>query len=242
MAHQRNEERREAAQAELDRYREPLLSAVDQLGSRIDVIRNEYFFIYLDTSRHEHALLSTLFRFAQYYAWTEILYGQSGHLRFAVNRNTRTVSATLNRITSTLADDRYDRADPQNCTTSKLAVWREEQRAIGELMRERADLAGIIGYSTFVSNYQDQYARWFATFADQLECVFRPQGTGKASGSQRLDQVQGLLAKLLVELDIGRALAEFDSDGAVAKPRWARPCRYPAVDTIKDFALEGNLP
>jgi hypothetical protein len=237
---QNTKERREAAQAELDRYREPLLSAADEIGNRIDVIRNEYFFIYLDTDRHEHAILSTLYRFAQYFAWTEILYGHSGHLRLAASKRTATVSETLARIASTLADDRYDRTDRRDCTTSQLGIWREEQRAIGELMRGCNTVPECIGYSAFVDIYQDRYAKWFAAFASQLEFAFRPRPAAKANGSDRLDQLQGLLAKLLVELDVGRVLVEFDANGKVTKPRWAQPGRYPSVRPVKEIISARN--
>lgn len=233
-ARQRKAEQREAAQAELDRYREPLLSAVDQLGNRIDNIRNASFFWYLETDRREHALISTLYRFAQYFAWTEIIYGGSGHLRFAANKSTRTVSDTLSRITSTLADDRYDRTDPRDFTTSQLMIWREEQRAIGELMRQRGSVPGCVGYSSFANNYQDRYSKWFAGFEPQLKYMFATRSGGKDRGSERIDQLQGLMAQLLVELDTRRAIAEFDTEGKVTKPRWAQPCRYPSVRSVEE--------
>jgi hypothetical protein len=240
-ARQKKEERQATVRAELDRYRQPLLSAVYEIGNRIDIIRNHGFFFYLGMEdRHEQALLSTLFRFAQYFAWTEILYGHSGYLLFAANKDTRAISDTLGWIASTLADDRYDRMVPGDFTTSQLMIWREEQRAIGELMRQGSNVPACVGYSSFVNNYEDHYAKWFATFASQLERTFSPQRTEKTHGSQMLDQLQGLMAKLFVELDTGKALTEFGADGKVTKPRWAQPGRYPRLRSVDEVISQRN--
>lgn len=239
-AHQTRTERHAAVQAELDLYREPLLSAVDQVGNRLDIIRNEDFFFYLETDRREHALLSTLFRLAQYFAWTEILYGRSGHLHFAADGNTRAVSQTLELITSTFADDRYDRIEPRDFTSSQLAIWREEQRAIGELMIQGSNPPACIGYGSFANNYEDAYSQWFVTFASQMEAMFRTRPTQEVRGSERLDQMQGLMAKLLVELDSTRVLTELDTNGLIVKPRWARPDRYPSVRSVTQLVSNRN--
>jgi hypothetical protein len=79
------EERSVGAKAELDRYREPLLFAANELGDRIDNIRNKEVLSYLGALDHrrELALHSTLFRFGQYFARLELLYTNHSlmHLR-----------------------------------------------------------------------------------------------------------------------------------------------------------------
>lgn len=133
---QQKHERQLAAREKLDRFREPLLSAADDLGSRINNIRHDHFLLYLEVpERKQTALLGTLFRFAQFFGWTEILYGAGGALRFEQDESTKAVADALREVGRTLAVDRLDRTVPMDFTTTTLMIWREEQRAIGELIR-----------------------------------------------------------------------------------------------------------
>lgn len=75
----------------------------------------------------------------------------------------------------------------------------------------------------FVENYNSSYSIWFARLEAELESMFSP-GTQKP-GSQRLAQLQGILAKLMVELDIDNALVK----PGERKPLWAQPSRYPEL-------------
>jgi len=120
-ATEKKQDRRLAAREKLDRYREPLLTAADDLGSRINNIRHHGFLFYLGVSGRERtALLGTLFRFAQFLGWVEILYGSFDRLRFETDKDTKTVAHILKTISKTLAVDRLDRTDPSDATTTQL--------------------------------------------------------------------------------------------------------------------------
>jgi hypothetical protein len=139
-SHQKNQDEQLAARARLDRFRMPLLAAADDLGRRLNNIRNDGFFAYLDVDhRRDMALRSTLFRLAQYLGWVEIIYGHADRLRFENDGATKAVSQTMSDISWILAADEFDRRDDDHFTSSQLMLWREEQRAIGELMREGTD-------------------------------------------------------------------------------------------------------
>lgn len=169
-AREKRHERRLAAREQLDRYRAPLLAAADELGRRLNNILNDNFFAYLgDNHKRELALSSTLYRFAQYFAWVEIVYGFSDRLRFASDQATVAVSRAIGDIAWTLAADEFDRKDPNNFTTSSLMLWREEQRAIGEMMRQDGVEAGCISFASFATTYEDRFSRWFTEFAADLE-------------------------------------------------------------------------
>lgn len=216
-ARQKKQERRLAAREKLDRYREPLLTAVDDLGSRINNIRNDGFLFYLRVrGRERTALLGTLFRFAQFFGWTEILYGSFDRLRFENDKSTKAVADVLRSIGRTLATDRLDRADPSDATTTQLMIWREEQRAIGEVMRAGDDPPRCMSFDSFVSEYDSRFATWFETFASQLDPASTPR-------RDRLAKLQRLLASLIRELDVDRVLVQADPDGIITEPRWAQP-------------------
>src|SRR5512144_2418007 len=148
-ARQRKQERGVATRAKLDRYREPLLGAVDELGNRIDNIRNKRFFVYLGTDRRNLALRSTLFRIGEYFAWVEILYGTSGQYRFTLDEKTKEVASKIRLAGATFASDKHDQVVPTDFRTTRLMLWREEQRAIGEVMRIRGRDPGCIGFDAF---------------------------------------------------------------------------------------------
>jgi hypothetical protein len=162
------------------------------------------------------ARLSTLFRFAQYLGWTEIIYGYSDRLRFESDEATKSVTKTLGDIGWILAADEFDRTDEGDFTTSQFMLWRDEQRAIGELMRHDGDEPRCIGFNSFVESYDQRFSKWFSTFASQLEMESAPK-------SNRLAELHRVMARLVQELDVDRLLVQFDRSGNVVRPLWARP-------------------
>jgi hypothetical protein len=222
-ARRRKQEQRLAAREKLDRYRAPLLAAVDDLGRRVNNVRNDGFLAYFDVEdMRDTALLSTLFRVAQYLGWVEIIYGHSDRLRFESDKATKAVTDTLGDIGWILAADEFDRANENDFTTSRLVLWREEQRAIGELMRHEGNDPRCIGFATFVDDYESRFSRWFATFASQLK-------DGSVSGTNRLAELHRVLARLIRQLDVDRVLVELDKTGKVTWPRWAQPSTLAAA-------------
>jgi len=179
-------------------------------------IRNENFLAYLHTDdRRNIAQRSTLFRLAQYFGWTEIVYGHSDRLRFERNKATREVARIIGDVGWTLANDEFDRMNPEDFRTSQLMLWRDEQRAIGELMRQDSEEPGCIGFDSFVNNYDKSFAKWFATFARDLE-------SESVADSARLAQLHLVLVDLLRALDVDRVLVEFDQTGELfVRPPWA---------------------
>jgi hypothetical protein len=198
----RAEERRLTMKAQLDPYRESLLVAVDDLGNRIDNIRHKGFLAYLKVvgPRQETALLSSLYRFARYFGRLELLYRDLNVMRFERDEDTKVVAGLLAEIGGTFASDRH----------GGLMLWREEQRAIGELICRRTEIAG---YSTFVEDYETHYRRWLGTFAEELALP-------RAAETPRLRILQDLLAKLAIQLDEPAFLVGRDESGRPASPPW----------------------
>ena len=174
------------AKAVLDRYRKPLLAAADDLGHRIDNIRLRQFFkayVAKDNHRRQLALRTTLFRFAKYFGWIELLDRRVTYLDFETEDETQAVSIALRDIGGAFASDSLGRS---------LMLWREEQRAIGGLMQQPGD--GVIGFERFEQLYDDRFSVWFDNFAEDLQ----REGV---ENSQRLAQVQERLGTLVFKLD-----------------------------------------
>lgn len=195
-AEDRRLDAREQLRSEMARYRVPLLDAADDLGHRINNIRNNQFLAYLscDHPRRDIAVLSTVYRLARYFGTLETLYGRVNYLRFERDDDTRAVAAVLADIGRTFASDEYDRHGPFH--TSRFMIWREEQRAMGEVVRrgEASDTSGCVGFTTFAANEKTRDSVWFDNFARDLEA-------GDAADSERLATLQSQLAQLVRLLD-----------------------------------------
>jgi len=215
-----NRQRQAAARDKLDTYRAPMLAAVDDLGRRINNIRHDNFLSYLSVEdRSDEAVLSTLFRFAQYLGWTEIVHGYADRLRFEDNEATNEVADSIGDIAWILSADRFDRTDEADFRTSQLMLWREEQRAIGELMRSTDGTP--LGFNSFSEKYDTEkcgsgFAKWFCSFAAQLRNESAPR-------TDRLTELQQVLAWLAQQLDADHVLVKREDNGKVVEPRWAQP-------------------
>jgi hypothetical protein len=186
----REHARMSEAKVVLDRYRGPLLAAAWELGDRIDNIRHDRFLDYLDEDSElaVQAELTTLYRFAQYFGWREVLRTEVQLLSFDDESDTRLVASLIGDIVSALATDRLD--------GRRAMLWAEQQRAIGELMiiDAGAGPAKCIGYAAFFSTYDDRFKAWMGEFAGSL----KPRVTPK---SERLRLVEWGLVGLVRQLD-----------------------------------------
>jgi hypothetical protein len=184
------EDRKAEAEAVLERYRKPLLAAADDLAHRINNIRfGNFFERYLDRDerRRELALRATLFRFAKYFAWIELLDRRVTYLDFETESETQAVSSALRDIGGVFASDEEE---------TRLMLWREEQRAIGGLMLQSDDEAAVLGFEKFQMLYDEIFSEWFGDFAHDLQ-------VDGVEDSERLASLQQALAALVRLLDRG---------------------------------------
>lgn len=188
------EERLHAALQQLNHYREPLLAASQDVRHRLENIRTGSFLIYLhhaDERRRLLALRSTLYRLGRYWAVVEGLYESVSELRFTTEEETKRVASLLLEIGRTFASDAYGR--PQ------FMVWREEQRGIADLMRERTAPGedGVMGFARFMGAYDTTMALWFADLEQDLQA-------DNASTGRKLEVLQELFETLIFQLEAGR--------------------------------------
>ena len=196
-----------AAREKLDKYRAPLLAAVDSLGTCLNNIRCQSFLAYLDDDNRRTAARNiVLFRLAQYFGWTEIVYDYADRLRFERNEATKEVKTMIREVGSILARDRYDRTNEDDSRTSQLMLWWDEQRAIRELMRQDGDEPRCLSFDSFVTNYDKDFEKWFATLARDLEGEY-------VKDSERLGLLQLELARLVRALDVYKILLVVRPDG-----------------------------
>jgi hypothetical protein len=217
------------AEQALELFRVPLQYAAEDLGHRIDNIQRGEFLEYVTVlnRRTETAVLSTAYRFARFFATLEMLYDRAEFLRLEGRlAGDTSVLGTLAEIGKTFASDDYDCADEEDFRSSRFMIWREEQRAMGEVTRDR-DRDVVVGFATFAARATGADAKWFTNFVADLK-------SGAAEASERLALIQSLLAQLVRALDrqssylIKDALDRQssylikDEAGAKREPEWMR--------------------
>jgi hypothetical protein len=176
----------------LDRYRKPLLVSAVELRSRIGNIRSNAFLTYLNAQDHraEIALRSTLYRFAAYLGWREALERQLTYMEYQSNERTGRVVWLLNDVGTQLSTSGLDVVAGR----PRLMLWKDEQRAIGGLMLNPRDAPGVLGFETFVDQFDEKFARWLSPFAADFQ-------SPNAEQSERLEAISRSLGELIKELD-----------------------------------------
>lgn len=193
-------DKQQARQDLMSRIRDPGLLAAFDLQSRIYNVGAQQFLVaYLRDGSDDdraYALKNTLFVFAQYLAWMEIVRRKVQFLDIGTDeRNLQIVNAFW-RIGGILSSDGY--------SDDLLRIFRGNQRALGEIMivsRPDSEL-DVIGYAEFVHRLDtDQsFAVWFGRLTrDICQLSDRP----RHPCTRRLVDLQGALIDLIDLLDEG---------------------------------------
>jgi hypothetical protein len=180
---------RRDARRVLDNYREPLVAASYELQARLyNILKLGFVGKYISNekaAKHNSAIESTLYVFAQFFGWREIIRREVQYLRFSRDRRTRDIGRLLQDVGETFLSDKYG---PQ------FMIWRVEQRGIGERMIESVD-SGMkcLGYASFIE-HRSTMEEWLAPLEHDLEHL-------QDGGAKRLTELQHLLVKLVRQLD-----------------------------------------
>jgi hypothetical protein len=180
----------------MNRIRDPVLWAAFDLQSRVyNIAAQGFLLVYLlrgSAEQRAYARRNTLFLFAQYLAWVEIVRRSVHFLDLGDKQENREVVNQFSKISGVLNSDGFP--DPLFC------IFRGDQRAIGEIMIEvLADgELSCIGYAEFCArtDADPSFARWFARLSTDLDQL--------AEGDQthpRLVALQHSLVDLINLLD-----------------------------------------
>ncbi len=196
-------ERMDAAEDLATRFREPLLQAAFNLQTRIyNIIELDFFGRFLGESNtkedREYAELNTMYLFAQYFCWLEVL---RRHAQFLDPRNDQTNRA----VVGVLEAVRDAFADSISIAEPTFRLFRGEQRALGEVMLVRvadpqpgAPRWECRGYAAFVEALErEQVTRWFRRLEEDIAVTARDRQGHDA----RLRVIQRRLMDILDVLD-----------------------------------------
>jgi len=195
------EDRAEALERVLSLYRDPLLRAALDLQSRVYNIEARDFFAYYrdgTESERSYAIDHTLYVFAEYFGWAEILRREIQFLNLGDVERTREVRRALDAVSETFLTNEIEGAS--------FRIFRGQQRAIGEIMmtpvRSRGDEPGrsceTIGFATFVERLGDEsFARWFTDLRAHVLALAADPGLRV----KRLVLIQHALVGLFATMD-----------------------------------------
>jgi hypothetical protein len=192
----------EKAEEILAKYREPLVQAAFELQSRLYNIINgdllQTFYLKGNEIERTYTLENTIFVFAQYLAWTEIIRREVQFLNLGEIESTRQLSNLQNNIRSIMLSSRHGRL---------CRVFRGEQRAVGELMIvSKGEQNFCMGYAAFVERKEPEFTRWF----DPIRKSIDELAGDPSSGRERLRLLQHALVDLIDYLD--PCYMRFDKD------------------------------
>lgn len=172
-------ERMAAAEELAKLFREPLLQAAFNLQSRIyNIIELDFFERFLSerstNEEREYARLYTMYLFAQYFCWWEIIRSHSQFLDPRNNQFNRTVMRKIEAVRDTFAESTTIQ-DPT------FRLFRGEQRALGEVMltpiadpQPGAPRWECRGYAAFVQALEcEQVERWFRRLREDIAVTAR---------------------------------------------------------------------
>ncbi len=190
----------EAAEQITSKYRDPLLRCVIDLQGRIySIVKLDFMQRHLgssDSEQVQYAKTSTLFRLAEYFGWIEILRIGIQFLDLGDQARSRQLTALSHEVGLAFANT-------QEFPTSAFRLFRDEQRALGELVIEslQGDPRGYhcIGYTEFVRRLENDaaFSRWFTRLANEIDSMSNPS----AGYLDRLVKIHNIFGALLEFLD-----------------------------------------
>ncbi|MGO9292958.1 MAG: hypothetical protein ACLP52_03575 [Streptosporangiaceae bacterium] len=180
---------RRDARKDLESYREPLLAAAYELQARLyNILKLGFVDKYISgniAGKRNSAIESTLYVFAQYFGWREIIRREVQYLRFGKNQRTREIGRLLQDIGETFLADQFG---PQ------FMIWRLEQRGLGERMIVSADgRLTCLGYASFIDQ-RASMQEWLQPIEHDFEHL-------QDGGRERLMRLQHLLLEMVWQLD-----------------------------------------
>lgn len=169
--------KQEERQDLMNRIRDPLLWAAFDLQSRIyNIVGQNFLNAYLlcgSEDERAYARRNTVFVFAQYLGWQEIVRRSVQFLDLGSQQDNLKLVNCFSKATGILSSDSFPSLSSNSFPHSIFRVFRGDQRAIGEIMitvLPSGELA-CIGYAEFCAKMDADvsFAQWFTHLVASIE-------------------------------------------------------------------------
>lgn len=202
--YRRGEQRKERIREEVLRWANPILGSVKSLTSRLENILDDELYLAFDPAAGEewpvdedwaidrdYALESTLFVFAEYFAWVQLLHERMSFELFETQKTKDEFFAAIWKVSGALSRWPDESVDGDGQDTQVFVL---QQRAIGELLIVRdGDTPRVLGYRDFLAARKDEPR--FEEMLTPLVVLF--SGLAKNTKRwQRLENTRGALVEL----------------------------------------------
>jgi DNA-binding CsgD family transcriptional regulator len=169
--------RQEQREDLMSRIRDPLLQAAFDLQMRIfNIVDQGFLTAYLLHGSDEervYAMRSTVFVFAQYLGWIEIVRSSVRFLDLGDRKDNRELVNCFSKATGILSSDSFPDRSSNSSPDALFRVFRADQRAIGEIMIDTPPSGELacIGYAEFSSRMDSDasFARWLTSLSASAE-------------------------------------------------------------------------
>jgi hypothetical protein len=153
----------------MSQVRDPLLWAAFDLQSRVyNIVTRQFLSVYQQSGAAAHkayARRNTLYLFAQYFAWVEIIRRSVHFIDLGSARENREIVNHLSGISGVLTSGSFP--------DLLFLVFRGDQRAIGEIMIESqsSEELGCMGYAAFCAKLdtEEPFSNWFKTLMKDID-------------------------------------------------------------------------
>ena len=187
----------------MSKYRDPLLRAAMDLQSRLFNIRQNRVLQNFDQrslSEQNYLISNTLYVFAEYFGWIEILRREIQFLDLGDLELNRHLSELLVNITKAFGTSQFSGKGNSDPT---FQLFNGEQRAIGEIMMKSHSSDQMLGYECmgyaafFQKMSEPDFARWFIKLKEDLVLIIKESKIG----GERLVLIHSRLIDLIDFLD-----------------------------------------
>jgi hypothetical protein len=171
------------------RVADRLLAASEDLVHRYGNIREKKLLMfYAGTAKHQAAMDTTLYRLAKFFAAKELF---DTNVDIGSAETLAPIAGLLKEIGETFTADHLDTLHG----TPQFMMWREEQRALGELATRWHDdgNASLVGYAPFIDQLGSRCVGCFDTFRADLK-------DADWIASERIRKTEKLLRDLVEKL------------------------------------------
>lgn len=163
-----DQQRQTRLHAQIQRWANPILSAINDLEHRLENILQQGGHVVLavksqraaSASRwsadYDYFMASTVYYFAQYFCWVRLMQQQLGHELFRSSREMEAFLQKIEDVSHHLSAYPYSDAGDTASDGVDRQVFRLQQRAMGELLLDRSGAGEqILGYRSFLDQWFD---------------------------------------------------------------------------------------
>ena len=172
-------ERQERVRGQILKWANPILGSIKDLNCRLENILENDGYLVLSKDKntiskawsidYSYFMSSTIFYFAQYFCWTQLLKDKMSFELFQSQSDKDDFLKAIEKVGSAISDFPYPGTNNMNSESTDKQVFKLQQRAIGEaLVIRHESKENIMTYKEFIDRWQDKSSVYYEPLEDFL--------------------------------------------------------------------------